>query len=314
MTGLLLAAVLSSGALAQGAPAREVMAPAAGPEASAYFQRFSVLTPAGPDEPSPALFKELHRLIWTVHKVTKGDDSLSVLAKEYGTTPMSLQSTNNDELLILSPGRRLVVLNGNGELYRVRQDSETLNHIVARFHRDRRAALRFKESIVAANGLPGSALLEDWWFKKGDRVLLPKISVNFDTYRFPFAGWGWGRISSRFGERWHPILHRKRFHDGLDIAKPWGTPVFPARSGRVIQAGWCEGYGELIVIRHSDGATTRYGHLSKILVHVGQLVQRGRTLIGRVGSTGLSTGPHLHFEVRDKWGHPVNPMKEIGRR
>ncbi len=300
--GVLLAALLSSGAFAQ-APAL--------PEA---FAKYSVLTPAGPDEPDPALFKKLHRLVWAVHKVTKADANLGLLAKEYSTTTMSLQATNDDELLILNPGRKVVVLNGNGELYQVRKATETLSHIVRRYHADPRAALRFKEAVVAANKLPGSALLVDWEFKKGDRVLLPKISVNFDTYRFPFAGWGWGRISSTFGERYHPILHRTRFHDGLDIAKPWGTPVYPARSGRVIQAGWSEGYGELIVIRHSDGATTRYGHLSKILVKVGQLVQRGKTLIGRVGSTGLSTGPHLHFEVRDRNNHPVNPKTKIGRR
>jgi murein DD-endopeptidase MepM/ murein hydrolase activator NlpD len=70
----------------------------------------------------------------------------------------------------------------------------------------------------------------------------------------------------------------------------------------------------IIVIRHKGGETTRYGHLSKIYVKAGQLVQRGRTLIGRVGSTGLSTGPHLHFEVRDKNGRAVNPQTKIGRR
>ena len=113
--------------------------------------------------------------------------------------------------------------------------------------------------------------------------------------------------------RYHPILKRTRFHEGLDLPRPWGTPVYPARNGRVIRAGWSSGYGLLIVIRHSDGDTTRYGHLSKIYVKPGQLVSRGKTMIGRVGSTGLSTGPHLHFEVRDKYGHPINPMKEIGR-
>lgn len=303
---LLLALALS----ARAAPAPAT--PAAEPPAD--FVRYSVLTPAGPDEPDPALFKKLHRLVWAVHAVTRKDANVGVLAKEYGTTTMSLQSTNNDELLFLHPGQRVVVFNGSGELYKVRKDTETLNDIVRRFHRDPKAAFRFKESIVRANRLPGSALLEDWEFARGDRVLLPKVMVDFDTYRFPFAGWGWGRISSGFGMRYHPILHKARFHDGFDIAKPWGTPVYPARSGRVTFAGWSNGYGELIIIRHKDGATTRYGHLSKILVHVGQMVERGKTLIGRVGSTGLSTGPHLHFEVRDKNGHPVNPGSKIGRR
>lgn len=278
------------------------------------FARFSVLTPVGPEEPSPALVHAVHRLVWADHVIVKGENSSHQIAKTYGTTPMSLQATNNDELLILNPGRKIVVHNKNGQLYEVRRATETLDQIVARVHRDRQQALKYKQVVVMANKLPGVALLGDFWFYKGQRVLLPNVSVSFDTYRFPFQGWGWGRISSRFGNRYHPLLKRKRFHDGLDIARPWGTPVYPARSGRVTEAGWNEGYGQIIVIRHADGATTRYGHLSKISVKVGEIVQRGKTLIGRVGSTGLSTGSHLHFEVRDRSGKAVNPGAKIGRR
>jgi murein DD-endopeptidase MepM/ murein hydrolase activator NlpD len=257
---------------------------------------------------------KIRRLVWTQHVVGKGETSVARLAQMYNTTPMSLQTTNNDELLILNPGRKLIVHNKDGKLYEVRKATETLDQIVARYHRDRQQALMFKEKIIEANDLPGSALLTDYEFSKGQRVLLPKVSETWDTYRFPFSGWGWGRISSRFGARYHPLLKRTKFHEGLDIAKPWGTPVYPARSGKVVEAGWTEGYGQLLVIRHSDGATTRYGHLSKIYVKVGDIVQRGKTLIGRVGSTGLSTGPHLHFEVRDRSGRAVNPGSKIGRR
>jgi len=242
------------------------------------WSRYWVLTPAGPEEPSPELFRRLRRLVYAEHRILPGEYSAWHLARLYGTTAMSLQATNNDEMLLLSPGRRVVVHNKAGQLYEVRRASETLSRIVAKYHRDSRQALRFRESIVAANGLPGSALLGDYEFTRGQRLLLPKVTVTFDTYRFPFQGYGWGRISSRFGTRYHPILKRLKFHDGLDIAKPWGTPVLPARSGRVIEAGWREGYGMLIVIRHSDGATTRYGHLSKIHVGVGDYVKRGRTL------------------------------------
>ncbi len=278
------------------------------------WARYSVITPAGPAEPSPALFHQLKRLVWTVHKVTRKDASAAALAREYGTTVSCLQTTNNDELLLLYPGRRLTVLNyrGSGRLYEVRKDSETLNEIVGHYHRDRVGAFRFKEAVVFANRLPGVALLSDYEFLKGARILLPNVRRRFDGYRFPVDGLI--RITSGFGWRFHPLLHRTRMHDGFDIAKPWGTPVFPARSGRVIRTGWAGGYGLLVVIRHPDGYTTRYGHLSKILVHVGQIVQRGRTLIGRVGSTGLSTGPHLHFEVRNPAGRPINPMVKIGRR
>lgn len=278
------------------------------------FARYSVLTPSGPDEPSPELFQRLKRLVYSEHVIQKGEYSAWHLAKLYGTTAMSLQSTNNDELLVLGPGRRVMVHNKNGLLYEVKKASETLDQIVGRYHRDPLQAVKFKQTIVEVNRLPGTALLGPYELERGDRILLPKVQIPFDTYHFPFQGWGWGKISSRFGSRYHPVLKRRKMHEGLDLPRPWGTPVYPARSGRVIEAGWHEGYGMLITIKHSDGATTRYGHLSEIKVKKGDIVQRGKSLIGRVGSTGLSTGPHLHFEVRDRHGKAVNPGSKIGRR
>lgn len=297
------------------APASAAMAPAVD------WNRFSVLTPAGPEEPPAEMFRRVKRLLYAEHKVAAGERSVRDLAKAYGSPGIKiedmitgLQSTNNREMLELYSGMKVIVHNKDGLLYEVKKASETLNRIVARYHREPRAAMKFKESIVAINRLPGIALADDYEFLKGSRVLLPKVPVSFDTYRFPFMTTGWPRISSRFGSRYHPILKRRKVHEGLDLPQPHGTPVVPSRRGQVIQAGWHEGYGMLVIIRHSDGATTRYGHLSKIMVKVGQLVQRGRTVIGRVGSTGLSSGPHLHFEVRDKTGKAVNPGAKIGRR
>lgn len=276
------------------------------------FERYSVLTPPGPDEVPPEVLKNARRLLYAEHRVQRGENSASALAKEYGTTLSALQSTNNNEFVLMFPGMRVTVLNRDGQLYRVRKTSETLDQVVAKFQSGADARRRFKELVVRANALPGIALLAPYELDKGDRLLIPGVKTNFDTYRFPFESQARPRISSPFGYRFHPILHRNRFHEGLDIPKPYGTPVYPARSGRVIEAGWHEGYGELIEIRHKNGESTRYGHLSKIYVRIGQIVARGRTLIGRVGSTGLSTGPHLHFEIRDKYGRPVNPMASIG--
>lgn len=287
--------------------------PSMHPSGSGPFALYSVLTPAGPEEPDPVVFEKLHRLVFAEHKVRKGEYSAWHLAKTYNTTAMSLQTTNNDELILLYPGKKVTVHNKDGLLYEVKKATETLNSIVSRFHREKAARDRFKESVVIANKLPAAALLGDWEFEKGERLLLPKITMTFDTYRFPFAG-GWARVSSRFGSRTHPVTKVRKFHQGLDLPKPWGTPVYPSRSGVVIEAGWQGGYGQLIVIRHSDGYTTRYGHLSKIYVKDGQFVHRGKTMIGRVGSTGLSTGPHLHFEVRDRGGRAVNPNAKIGKR
>lgn len=115
-----------------------------------------------------------------------------------------------------------------------------------------------------------------------------------------------GRISSRFGYRVHPITGVYKLHTGVDMATSSGTSIKAAADGVVIIAGWQGAYGYAVVIDHGGGVSTLYGHCSSILVRVGQEVSRGE-VIARVGSTGYSTGPHLHFEKRIN-GTPVNPM------
>ncbi|MEA5504283.1 peptidoglycan DD-metalloendopeptidase family protein [Halotia wernerae UHCC 0503] len=111
--------------------------------------------------------------------------------------------------------------------------------------------------------------------------------------------------SSPFGWRMHPVLGYRRFHAGLDFAASYGSTIRAADSGTVIFAGWYGGYGRSVIIDHGKGITTLYGHTSELFVFEGQAVQQGQA-IAAVGSTGLSTGPHLHFEVRRN-GTPVNP-------
>ncbi len=113
-------------------------------------------------------------------------------------------------------------------------------------------------------------------------------------------------ISSGFGRRWHPILKIMRMHKGLDYVADIGAKVYATADGVVEKATRGHGYGAYIVLDHGFGYQTRYGHLSKILVRPGAHVKRGQ-VIGLVGNTGLSTGPHLHYEVR-KDGVPVNPI------
>jgi murein DD-endopeptidase MepM/ murein hydrolase activator NlpD len=115
-----------------------------------------------------------------------------------------------------------------------------------------------------------------------------------------------GHITSYFGYRYHPILHFSRFHAGLDIGASWGSPIVAAGDGRVIAAGWAGGYGREVQIAHGGGLVSLYGHMSQIAAEPGSYVHQGQ-VIGYVGSSGLSTGPHVHFEVREG-GQPVNPL------
>ncbi len=120
---------------------------------------------------------------------------------------------------------------------------------------------------------------------------------------------GYTRTSSPYGYRIHPIFNTKKLHSGLDIPAPTGTPAVAIDSGKVIFSGTKGGYGNTVMIQHDDGKVTLYGHNSKLAVSVGQRVEKGQ-VVSKIGSTGNSTGPHLHFEVRIN-GKPVNPVPYI---
>ena len=115
-----------------------------------------------------------------------------------------------------------------------------------------------------------------------------------------------GRITSGFGLRVHPILRFARMHKGIDFGAHWGSPIVAAADGQVLRAGWAGGYGQQVRVAHGGGVVTTYSHMSRIVAPAGSIVRQGE-LIGYVGSTGLSTGPHLHYEVY-KDGVPVNPL------
>ncbi len=121
------------------------------------------------------------------------------------------------------------------------------------------------------------------------------------VFRWPVRG----PITSNFGWRIHPVYGRTRYHTGIDIGVAYGTPIKAADGGTVIYSGWCGGYGYAVMIDHGRGVVTLYGHCSRLYVHRGQPVAKGQ-VIAAVGSTGVSTGPHLHFEVRQN-GVPVSP-------
>lgn len=117
------------------------------------------------------------------------------------------------------------------------------------------------------------------------------------------------RISSPYGYRIHPILHTKKLHKGIDIPAPKGTPAVAIDNGTVIFSGVQSGYGNTLMIKHDDGKVTLYAHNDKLLASVGERVKKGQ-VVTKIGSTGRSTGPHLHFEVRIN-GKTTDPMKYV---
>ena len=136
-----------------------------------------------------------------------------------------------------------------------------------------------------------------------------KNSNNHFSGRFAWPTPGYTRVTSAYGMRMHPILHQMRMHTGIDIGAPSGAAIHAVDDGTVIYTGALGAYGNVVVIDHGDGISSMYAHQSKILARENQNVKKG-DLIGRVGSTGWSTGAHLHFEVR-KNGNPVNPWNYL---
>jgi murein DD-endopeptidase MepM/ murein hydrolase activator NlpD len=167
--------------------------------------------------------------------------------------------------------------------------------MIGRLHTDRRA-LEAAEVQLAKDSSTIATLIQQRSGRTG------VIRRGNGRMVYPCAG----EITSNFGFRMHPILGYMKFHAGMDFGADYGSAIFAAESGTVIFAGWYGGYGNAVILDHGGSITTLYGHTSELYVEEGQTVQRGQP-IAAVGSTGLSTGPHLHFEVREN-GEPVDPI------
>ena len=240
--------------------------------------------------------------MWTYR--AKEGDNLWNIAKKYTLDWYTILSVNklknaND----ISIGQELKIPNQNGVLHHVRV-GETLEDIALRYGVQMSQIVGANRIINRNQMLPGSEI-----FIPGARITLEEqrklaknrgITSDFIT---PLKG----RIVSGFGYRMHPILHTRKFHRGVDIDAKRGAPIKAAMDGEVIYSGWMGGYGKLVVIKHPNGWVTRYAHNSKLLVKKGDRVVVGQ-IIAKVGSTGRSTGSHLHFETW-KDGKLVNPLK-----
>jgi len=241
------------------------------------------------------------------YKVKNGDNIWKI-AKRFGLDFYTILSVNRlRDANYLKPGQRIRIPNQRGVLHKVKP-GETLEDI----------SLMYDVSIariVGANGITDPNQIH-----AGAELFIPGANLTYSKQReiaassniLPtFIKPAYGRISSGFGYRIHPVYRRRMFHAGIDIAARYGSTVYAARSGRVKYAGWLGGYGKVVVIDHRDGYETRYAHCSSILVRKGQWVRQGQP-IARVGRSGVTTGTHLHFEIRRN-GKPVNPMKFLSR-
>ncbi|KAF2959589.1 M23 family metallopeptidase [Thermotoga sp. 38H-to] len=229
-----------------------------------------------------------------IHYKVQKNDTLYSISLNFGISPSLLLDWNPGlDPHSLRVGQEIVIPQPPGYLYTVKK-GDTLDAIAKRF-------------FTTATFIKEANQLKSYTIYAGQKLFIPEsiIGKAFNDEKF-FIWPVYGVISSGFGWRIHPITGKYSFHSGVDISAPEGTPIFAAESGVVEFAGKNGGYGLMIKIK-SASYEHIYGHLSQIDVYEGQYVKKGQ-IIGRVGNTGLSTGPHLHFEVRvnEKAVNPIN--------
>lgn len=254
--------------------------------------------------------------------VVESGDVLSVIAMDHDTTVANIVALNGFEsaetriypgqeiiIAVPEPDLRLRVREGvvyeedyNAEPIIIENDEwYTTKQVVHREgttgHRERNDIVTYENGIEVARELAHQTIMVE-----SIPAIIEQGTITPPTYIKPLAG---GRFTSGFGRRWG------RMHKGVDWACPVGTVVYASSAGTVVSAGYTNGYGNNVVISHPDGRMTRYAHNSKLLVKEGQWVEQGET-IALSGSTGRSTGPHVHFELYIN-GAAVNPLNYIGR-
>jgi len=274
--------------------------------------------------------KDNHEVTYTVDK----GDSLMKIAQRFNTTVAQLQEVNSLNGTFLKVGQEIRI-NPDKKLYRVIKAEEkkpeekkpeiksaanTFAHTVKNGESISLIARKYRTTvgaIVEANCLTNTVVMAGQTIKvpaeranmqaagedvKDYKVVQGRSEITRASWRMPVRG----RLSDQYGWRKHPVYRKRLFHAGIDIAAPKGTPIAAAAAGKIIYAGRRPGYGNLVIVSHVGGMSSRYAHCSSILVKKGQSVKAG-ALLARVGATGVATGNHLHFEVR-KNGKPQNPL------
>ena len=254
--------------------------------------------------------------------VVESGDVLSVIAMDHDTTVANIMALNGfdnaevriypgQEIIIAVPEPDLSLRIKKGEVYEEDYNAEptiikndewyTTKQVVHQEgttgHRERNDIVTYENGIEVARELAHETIMVE-----STPAIIEQGTITPPTYIKPLAG---GHFTSGFGRRWG------RMHKGVDWGCPVGTTVYASSAGTVVSAGYSKGYGNNVVISHPDGRMTRYAHNSKLLVSAGQWVEQGQS-IALSGSTGRSTGPHVHFEIYIN-GVAVNPLNYIGQ-
>lgn len=255
-----------------------------------------------PEEIDGQLYAEENNSLVSYHiyKVQPGD-MISVIAEKYGVSQDTLISVNKiKQSRLIQIGQYLKIPSMLGILYTAKSSGETVDSVAKYYKVD---ALK----CALANGLEASGTLSE-----GQTIFVPdaqldwvtRQEINGDLFVSPLKRRYY--LSSNYGWRASPFTDKRSFHTGIDMATGEGTAVYPALIGKVSATGYNAVYGNYVIVAHHSGYRTLYAHLSSISCKKGQSVGTS-SVIGRVGNTGLSTGPHLHFTVY-KNGKTVNPL------
>ncbi|MBN2435483.1 MAG: M23 family metallopeptidase [Spirochaetes bacterium] len=268
------------------------------------------------------LQKKDYRWHISEHKIKKGEN-IWTIARSYGVSHKIIISYNNiEDPDRIRPGKKLDIPNKRGIEYEVKS-GDTLSQIaldykvslnVAKQYNQNREQIKIGQILFLPDAV---TVVKEPVSNDTGKIALKKDDKSNKNGKTVVSGhdgivFGWplhGDITSHFGMRVHPISGNRQFHNGIDIRADIATAVRSSEKGRVIFCGWKDGYGKMIVVKHDNNYLTVYAHLSDYLIKKNDKVKKGQKL-GLSGNTGLSTGPHLHFEIR-KYETPLNPVRMI---
>lgn len=249
--------------------------------------------------PQPEMGIEVPELYYTVYRIKPGD-MISTLAEDNHITQDTLISVNNiKQSRTIQIGQYIRIPSMAGIVYTTKTAEETPESIAEKYKVSAAKVAQVNQTELGTVFDSGTTLFVpdaelDW---------ITRQEINGDLFTRPLRRSYY--ISSRFSWRVNPFTGRRTFHNGIDMAAPQGTPIYAALGGTVVATGWDNVYGKYVTVAHHSGYKTLYGHMSKITTKKGAHVTTA-TKLGEVGSTGQSTGPHLHFTVY-KNGSPINP-------